>query len=216
MRGDDDGWNGWDTLFRFFAVEVRWSARRVEQTNIAIDAGVFVRFTKSSMFASKIKSGTLKETSPIHLDLFEVIKTALASGEEGGEVEDTDIEPKEEMEIATTETEEETNVTTPDTTTSQVESKFDQLIAAFSSLTQNQQLLLAFVIFYFVTKMIFPKKDLTADKVNDLAQKVDGLANEVKEMKAMLESLLKISEQSLTRGASCNGYSTEEAFAQEL
>ena len=32
-----------------FAVEVRWSARRVGENDIAIDAGVFVRFTKSSM-----------------------------------------------------------------------------------------------------------------------------------------------------------------------
>lgn len=32
-----------------FAVEVRWAARRVKDNDIAIDAGVFVRFTKSSM-----------------------------------------------------------------------------------------------------------------------------------------------------------------------
>lgn len=32
-----------------FAVEVRWSARRVAGNDIAVEAGVFVRFTKSSM-----------------------------------------------------------------------------------------------------------------------------------------------------------------------
>jgi hypothetical protein len=32
-----------------FAVEVRWSARRVGTDDISIDAGVFVRFIKSSM-----------------------------------------------------------------------------------------------------------------------------------------------------------------------
>ena len=32
-----------------FAVEVRWSARRVGADDISIDAGVFVRFLKSSM-----------------------------------------------------------------------------------------------------------------------------------------------------------------------
>jgi hypothetical protein len=32
-----------------FAVEVRWAARRVGTNDIAVDAGVFVRFIKSSM-----------------------------------------------------------------------------------------------------------------------------------------------------------------------
>ena len=32
-----------------FAVEVRWVARRVKNNDIAVDAGVFVRFTKSNM-----------------------------------------------------------------------------------------------------------------------------------------------------------------------
>ena len=32
-----------------FAVEVRWAARRIREKSIAIDAGVFVRFLKSSM-----------------------------------------------------------------------------------------------------------------------------------------------------------------------
>jgi len=32
-----------------FAVEVRWAARRLKEKDLAIDAGVFVRFTKSNM-----------------------------------------------------------------------------------------------------------------------------------------------------------------------
>ncbi len=38
-----------------FAVEVRWSARRVNQNDIAVDAGVFVRFTKSSTGFSSLR-----------------------------------------------------------------------------------------------------------------------------------------------------------------
>jgi len=175
-----------------FAVEVRWSARRVGENDIAIDAGVFVRFTKSSMFASKIKSGTLKETSPIHLDLFEVIKSAIASGEEGGEIVDLEVEPDEEI---TSTVEVKVAETATDETTSQVEGIFRQLVAAVLSLTQSQQLLLAFVVVYFVIKMLFRKNDPTADTIDDLAQKVDNLTNEVMEMKTML---LKMSEQSIT------------------
>lgn len=32
-----------------FAVEVRWAARRLQEKDISIDAGVVVRFTKSNM-----------------------------------------------------------------------------------------------------------------------------------------------------------------------
>jgi len=197
-----------------FAVEVRWSARRVEQNDIAVDAGVFVRFTKSSMFASKIKSGTLKETSPIHLDLYEVIKKAIASGEEGGEIEDSEVEaqPEEEVNVATTVVEKDglrnkataSEIATMDETPPQVEDMLQQLVAALLSLTQNQQLLLAFVVLYFLTKMIFSKKDPTTDKMDDLARQVDDLTNEVRNIKTMLESILKMSEQNVARGMSCN------------
>jgi len=197
-----------------FAVEVRWSARRVDQNDIAVDAGVFVRFTKSSMFASKIKSGTLKETSPIHLDLFEVIKKAIASGEEGGEIEDSeaDTQPEEEANVATAVVEEEglrnkttaSEIATMDETPPQVEGMLQQLVAALLSLTQNQQLLLAVVVLYFLTKMILSKKDPTADKMDDLARQVDDLTNEVRDMKNMLETILKMSEQNVARGMSCN------------
>jgi hypothetical protein len=32
-----------------FAVEVRWAARRLKEKDLAVDAGVFVRFIKSNM-----------------------------------------------------------------------------------------------------------------------------------------------------------------------
>eukprot|EP00956_Cyclotella_meneghiniana_P018667 scaffold31254_cov72-Cyclotella_meneghiniana.AAC.5 len=87
-----------------FAVEVRWSARRQGNSDIIIDAGMHVRFIKSSMFAKQIKSGTLTETKPIHLSLFETIKSAIASGnnteEELVEAEETnDVETKAPIDI---------------------------------------------------------------------------------------------------------------------
>jgi len=156
----------------------------------------------------------LKETSPIHLDLFEVIKKAIASGEEGGEIEDSeaDTQPEEEANVATAVVEEEglrnkttaSEIATMDETPPQVEGMLQQLVAALLSLTQNQQLLLAVVVLYFLTKMILSKKDPTADKMDDLARQVDDLTNEVRDMKNMLETILKMSEQNVARGMSCN------------
>ena len=78
---------------------------------------------------------------------------------------------------------------------SQLKKKLNQLVIAVSSLTQSQQLLLVFAI-YFVTKMLFSiKKEPTAD----IIQKVDDLSKEIREIKAMLESVLNMSELSMTR-----------------
>jgi hypothetical protein len=178
-----------------FAVEVRWSARRVEGNDIAIDAGVFVRFTKSSMFASKIKSGTFKETSPIHLDLFEVIKSAIAAGEEGGEIEDQAVEPEEEMEALEEAEKIEPVETTANETLSQLKDKAQQVMAAFLSLPQNQQMLLAFVVLYFMAKMIFPGRDRNSEAIDELTTKVDSLTAEVVELKVMMKRILDLSEQ---------------------
>jgi len=87
----------------------------------------------------------------------------------------------------------------------QVESKLDQLVAALLSLTQNQQLLLAFVAVCFVTKIFFfRKKDSTADTLTDLSQKVDDLTKEIREMKVMLGSILKMSDSSMPKGINQN------------
>ncbi|KAL7537292.1 hypothetical protein ACHAXR_009090 [Thalassiosira sp. AJA248-18] len=170
-----------------FAVEVRWVARRVKENDIAVDAGVFVRFTKSSI-------GTLKETSPIHLDLFEEIKSAIASGEEGEGIVDLEVEDEpDEVEVVV---KEEKEAAAPIEIVSQFEGIFRQFVAVFLSLTQNQQLLLALVVLYFVTKILFHETELRAETVDNLSQKVDDLTNEVREMKAMLESIAKMIDQS--------------------
>lgn len=144
-------------------------------------------------------SGTLKETSPIHLDLFEVIKAAIASGEKGegaGELE-VEEEPEEEAKEQPLEAE---TVAKPPTTTntifSQMKAVFRQVVATISSLPHIQQIVLAFIVFYFITKIVFVRKDSAAETINDLNQKIDDLTKEVKEMKAMLKSVLRLSEQS--------------------
>lgn len=139
----------------------------------------------------------MKETSPIHLDLFDVIKSAIASTSDEGDEDVKDLEVKE------LEDEEITNhpaeikepsleISTKNETISQIESMFRQFVATFSSLSQNQQLLLACIVLYSVTKIFTRKGDVRSEAIDD---KVDNLTNEVREMKAMLESILKLSEQ---------------------
>lgn len=141
----------------------------------------------------------MKETSPIHLDLFEVIKAAIVSGEEGegaGELE-VEEEPEEETKKQPAEAEAaEKPSTTANAIFSQMEAIFRQTVATVSSLPQNQQLVLAFIVFYFITKIVFRRKDPAAETIDNLNQKIDDLTNEVKEMKAMLENVLRLSEQS--------------------
>lgn len=139
----------------------------------------------------------MKETSPIHLDLFDVIKSAIAStSDEGDEgVKDLEVEELEDEEITNRPAEinePSLESSTKSETISQIESMFRQFVATFSSLSQNQQLLLACIVLYFVTKIFTRKGDVRSEAIDD---KVDNLTNEVREMKAMLESILKLSEQ---------------------
>lgn len=71
-----------------FAVEVRWVARRAGK-DLAIDVGVFVDFKKSTMLKAKIQSGTIAETKPMHVSLFDAAKEACGAGDDG---EDGDAE----------------------------------------------------------------------------------------------------------------------------
>ena len=86
--------------------------------------------------------------------------------------------------------------TTTNTIFSQMKAAFRQVVATISSLPQIQQIVLAFIVFYFITKIVFVRKDSAAETINDLNQKIDDLTKEVKEMKAMLKSVLRLSEQS--------------------
>ena len=71
-----------------FAVEVRWVAHREGMNDVKVEIGVFVDFRKATIFASKIKQGTLTETTPIHASLFAVIKAECANENgESGEID---------------------------------------------------------------------------------------------------------------------------------
>lgn len=173
-------------------MEVRWSARRVGE-GIAVDAGVFVRFVKSNMFASKIKSGTVAETAPIHLDLFEVVKAAIASGEEGGQIGEIEEEVlEEEVEVKQPEGAE---VSASDTL-SKMQGVFRGAVAALLSLSPTQKLLLGSVASYLIAKMLSRgAHEPDTEAIRQLTQKVDDLKAEVGEMRALLERILEQSNQ---------------------
>lgn len=59
-----------------FAVEVRWVALREGQNDIKIQCGIAVDFKKKTFLKSKIQSGTIEESTPVHKSFFEVIQKA--------------------------------------------------------------------------------------------------------------------------------------------
>lgn len=171
-----------------FSVEVRWAARRMRD-GIAIEAGVFVRILKASIFTNKIKSGVLNETPQVHLDLFEVIKKAIGSSDDSAvseqELKKHDDSTKASTDIGETET---ANIKT----SLNFEAIVLQIIATFSSLTPSQQVAMfvaaSFVTLYFVGKGIF--RNNSSRGTDDFGQRVDELSNEIREMKIILERIL--------------------------
>jgi hypothetical protein len=63
--------------------------------DILIEVGVFVDFRKYSVLKKPIRSGTVEETTPIHKNLFEVVKAACIAA---GGVQDVEEEEEEEEE----------------------------------------------------------------------------------------------------------------------
>jgi hypothetical protein len=133
-------------------------------------------------FASKIKSGTLTETKPIHLDLFEEIKAVVISEDNATELADADVgEEEEEEEIEVVE-EEIVRVQT------QTESPWNQLSTICMSLPKPVMVLALGVTSFVLVRLLFRRPDPT---IAELSRHVEDLGREVKEIKAMLESVLE-------------------------
>ena len=136
----------------------------------------------------------MNETPKVHIDLFEVIKNAIGSS-------DTDLKQSDDNNDMTKASIDsgETNAATAVTTSSNFETMFSQIIAAFLSLTSGQQIAVlmvaSFVTLYTVGAIIYRNNDSSGTE--DLAQRVDDLSNEIREMKVILERLITLSERNV-------------------
>jgi hypothetical protein len=75
---------------------------------------------------------------------------------------------------------------------------FSQIIASFLSLISGQQivvLMLASFVTLYVVGVIFRNNNSNGNE--DLAQRVDDLSNEIREMKVILERLITLSERNV-------------------
>lgn len=149
----------------------------------------------------------------MHLDLFEVIKSAITSTENGGAISDIDVVDEPEKEVTN-------NVLTGsvvgeirdaakvDTTPlNNIEGILRRMIVSVTSLSQRQQILLALFVLFIVTRTVLflggttqnqTKISSSGPEVFDvLAQRVEDLTKEVGEMKAILEQIyLRMEEES--------------------
>ena len=135
----------------------------------------------------------MNETPKVHIDLFEVIKKAIGSS-------DTDLKQSDDNNDMTKALiSGETPAATAVTTSSNFETMFSQIIAAFLSLTSGQQIgvlmFASFVTLYTVGAIIYRNNDSSGTE--DLAQRVVDLSNEIREMKVILERLIALSEQNV-------------------
>ena len=125
------------------------------------------------------------------MDLFEEIKSAIASSDNGEgitDIEDTEEEAKEEV-TSSTQVESE-----PATTTSPKERGIvHRVITSFQSWPKLQILLGVGVLYFGANMLLSNRSDPNAIAIAELSHKVDDLSREVSEMKAMLEAILKLS-----------------------
>lgn len=131
----------------------------------------------------------MNETPKVHIDLFEVIKKAIGStdlkqSDDNNDTTKASIVSGETVAVAAVKAS--TNFV------------FSQIIAAFLSLISGQQivvLMLASFVTLYVVGVIFRNND--SNGTEDLAQRVDELSNEIREMKIILERLITLSERNV-------------------
>lgn len=164
-----------------FAVEVRWVARRVGSCDIHVEVGVFVDFKKSTMFAKKIRAGTLEETKPVHHKLFDSAKALCMK--EGGEP------------VATAEEEEEEEAN-PETEVESKSAYLGILSSAKDVVMENKIMLLAGLVGFLLLRLLpsfFGRGASTSpDESAILNQRIDELHEEMREMRQTLDEILQI------------------------
>ena len=150
---------------------------------------------QSFLHLTFIFSGTVKETSPIHLDLFEVIKTAIAEDGEGGEM----IEDGPEKEVE----EDGRDDTKPPASddvgdiaahslVSQAQALISRAIATVLSIPPWQQAVLAVMLLYLASRVLLRRRsDPSSHQIEELNRKIDDLTIEIREVKVLLETMLR-------------------------
>jgi hypothetical protein len=174
-----------------FTVEVRWFARRTGSRDINVNIGVFVHFKKSTLFASKIRAGTITESTPVHHAVFERAKAACR--EAGGEVV-SGMEEEEEEEELVVEVEKPKNafldtlVNWKDTFVNDVSS--DMKIRLLAGLV-------GFFLLRFITSLFRrrARSSTLQDDVAALGQRIDDLHKEMRDIRNTLDAILKVMKE---------------------
>ena len=168
-----------------FAVQVRWVARRVGECDIHVEVGVIVDFKKSTMFAKKIKAGTLDETKPVHHKLFDAAKAlCVAEGGEAGEAAAEKEEEEEEEELK------------PETKPSSESDLLGMVSSAKDIIIDNKLLLLAglasILLLRLLSSFFGRGGSLSAGDALLLNQRMDELQEEISEVRKTLDAILEV------------------------
>jgi hypothetical protein len=159
-----------------FAVEVRWVATREGLNDILVEVGLFVDFRKNSFLKKPIRAGTIEETTPIHKNLFEVVKSACIAA---GGVEDVEEEKAEEEAKAKV-------IETPELG---MALRFDRYtIGAVGAIV------LFIIVWRFLLSSGTPRSmesfEAAPSDVGHLNQRIDRLEDQIKTVQATLDEIL--------------------------
>ena len=145
-----------------------------------------------SRFAKQIKSGTLTETKPIHLSLYETIKSAIASGN------NTDEELVEAEETPDVETRASIDIVEVDSMKKEPERKESEATMSLSKIVSNSlwslpiQYKVLSGVFFFGSVVMFTRGWLSSEQqqLDALNRKVDQLTIELSEIKSLLHTIV--------------------------
>ena len=180
-------------LRSFFVRFIKSSMWVLKFCYLIVNAVFLIAPTSSSRFAKQIKSGTLTETKPIHLSLFETIKLAIASDQSNGVdlIEPEEKSGSEVKSIANELSAREDSGRVSVKNDSILRTCVNQISNAFWTLPRRYQFLSG-VVFIGTAWTLQYGVGSNQRKLDDLNRKVDQLNNELIEVKTLLKTIVQL------------------------
>jgi len=170
-----------------FCIETRWVARRVGNSDLSVQAGIFVDFKKSTLLKKQIRYSTIAEVKPANLDLFREMQKVFEKDIQGGvdPIEDEEIKNEEivaeHLDITLTERIQKT------------------LLSHIFHIDYLAYFLFGFLVlgcWFFLRFYYFNKNDFeNNDVLYDLTKKINLMEEEIHAIRIITERVLRILEE---------------------
>jgi len=171
-----------------FNVECRFVASRIGNSDIKVQAGLFVNFQKYTILKSKIRDGTIRESSPAYLDFFDVMQKVVKQYHQDNGNTLNDVEEEEEEEEISIEEKRET--CTWNVYLGKYISKFWSTVSTKYPKDILLIIMIVIISFYYL-QQLQKERWRNENDIKHLSNKVEKLEEDIHAIRTILEKTVK-------------------------